>query len=254
MWTFDNFPIARANATLGTNIDQAWLDRVRLSSVRVRRLFGGHRLGRGPGDDQQPLRRHLRRQSVDPGGQLRRDRLHARAPARKSCKCPGGTAEVLTDIADVTERMHAAGAGLEGQAFTQARDAEAGRIEQEACGGATGQALPGGQPVPGRPVQALHLQEIHRRPPGLRARGSGRDLRRRSGQLQLPALRHRCGLHPPVRERRPGRDADPLRLERRPAGRGHAGVRHRQPRRDPAAADPGPADDRCATWSCRWTS
>ncbi|MFY7718350.1 MAG: S46 family peptidase, partial [Brevundimonas sp.] len=34
MWTFDNFPIARANATLGTNIDQAWLDRVRLSSVR----------------------------------------------------------------------------------------------------------------------------------------------------------------------------------------------------------------------------
>ena len=26
MWTFDNFPIARANQTLGTNIDQAWLD------------------------------------------------------------------------------------------------------------------------------------------------------------------------------------------------------------------------------------
>src|SRR5215212_8981061 len=37
MWTFDNFPIARANQALGTRIDQAWLDRVRLSSVR----FGG---------------------------------------------------------------------------------------------------------------------------------------------------------------------------------------------------------------------
>src|SRR5215207_8655172 len=37
MWTFDNFPIARANQTLGTRIDQVWLDRVRLSSVR----FGG---------------------------------------------------------------------------------------------------------------------------------------------------------------------------------------------------------------------
>ncbi|RYH96136.1 MAG: S46 family peptidase, partial [Acetobacteraceae bacterium] len=48
---------------------------------------------------------------------------------------PGGTAEILTDISDVTERMHAAGAGLSGQAFTRARDAEAGRIEQEACGG-----------------------------------------------------------------------------------------------------------------------
>ena len=53
-------------------------------------------------------------------------------------KCPGGSAEILTDIADVTARMHAAGAGLEGQAFTRARDAEAGRIEQEACSGDAG--------------------------------------------------------------------------------------------------------------------
>ena len=37
MWTYDNFPIARANQTLGTSIDQGWLDRVRLSSVK----FGG---------------------------------------------------------------------------------------------------------------------------------------------------------------------------------------------------------------------
>ena len=37
MWTFDNFPVARANQTLRTNIDQAFLDRVRLSSVK----FGG---------------------------------------------------------------------------------------------------------------------------------------------------------------------------------------------------------------------
>src|SRR5690606_40748661 len=49
-------------------------------------------------------------------------------------RCPGGSAEILAEITDVTERMHAAGAGLDGQAFTQARDAEAGRIEQEACG------------------------------------------------------------------------------------------------------------------------
>src|SRR5690606_27335814 len=50
-------------------------------------------------------------------------------------RCPGGSAEILAEITDVTERMHAAGAGLDGQAVTQARDAEAGRIEQEACGG-----------------------------------------------------------------------------------------------------------------------
>jgi hypothetical protein len=49
-------------------------------------------------------------------------------------RCPGLTAEILTDIADVTSRMQAAGAGLSGEAFTRARDAEAGRIETEACG------------------------------------------------------------------------------------------------------------------------
>ena len=36
---------------------------------------------------------------------------------------------------DVTERMQKAGEGLSGQAFTQARDAEAGRIESEGCAG-----------------------------------------------------------------------------------------------------------------------
>ena len=35
MWTFDNFPLAKANRELGTDIDQAWLERVRLASVKV---------------------------------------------------------------------------------------------------------------------------------------------------------------------------------------------------------------------------
>jgi len=35
MWTFDKFPIAAVNAKYGTNIDQAWLDRLRLASVRI---------------------------------------------------------------------------------------------------------------------------------------------------------------------------------------------------------------------------
>ena len=136
MWTFDNFPIARANATLGTNIDQAFLDRVRLSSVK----FGGCSAGIVSGEGLVMTNNHcvatcvanLSTQAVNYAetGFTPRTR-------EEELKCPGGTAEILTDISDVTERMHAAGAGLEGQAFTRARDAEAGRIEQEACGGAT---------------------------------------------------------------------------------------------------------------------
>ena len=137
MWTFDNFPIARANATLGTNIDQAWLDRVRLSSAK----FGGCSAGIVSAEGLVMTNNHcvsscvanLSTQAINYAetGFTPRSR-------EEELKCPGGTAEILTDIADVTGRMHRAGAGLEGQAFTQARDAEAGRIESEACGGDTG--------------------------------------------------------------------------------------------------------------------
>lgn len=134
MWTFDNFPIARANRTLGTNIDQAWLDRVRLSSVK----FGGCSAGLVSAEGLVMTNNHcvatcvanLSTQEINYAetGFTPRTR-------EEELKCPGGTAEILTDITDVTQRMHAAGAGLTGQAFTRARDAEAGRIEQEACAG-----------------------------------------------------------------------------------------------------------------------
>ncbi|AQR62732.1 peptidase [Brevundimonas sp. LM2] len=136
MWTFDNFPIARANATLGTSIDQAWLDRVRLSSVK----FGGCSAGIVSDAGLVMTNNHcvatcvadLSTQAVNYAetGFTPRTR-------EEETKCPGGTAEVLTDISDVTERVQAVGAGLTGQAFTRARDAEIGRIEQEACGDAT---------------------------------------------------------------------------------------------------------------------
>ena len=134
MWTFDNFPIARANEALGTNIDQAWLDRVRLSSVK----YGGCSAGIVSGEGLVMTNNHcvascvanLSTQAVNYA-----ETGFAPRTREDELKCPGGSAEILTDISDVTARMRAAGAGLDGQAFTRARDAEAGRIEQEACAG-----------------------------------------------------------------------------------------------------------------------
>src|SRR5215207_9996583 len=40
MWTFHGFPFAKANAALKTNIDQAWLDRVRTATVRLANCTG----------------------------------------------------------------------------------------------------------------------------------------------------------------------------------------------------------------------
>ena len=136
MWTFDNFPIARANQALGTNIDQAFLDRVRLSSVK----FGGCSAGVVSGQGLVMTNNHCVATCV---ANLSTPQVNYAETGftpksrEEELKCPGATAEILTDISDVTERMQKAGEGLEGQAFTQARDAEAGRIETEACGNDT---------------------------------------------------------------------------------------------------------------------
>lgn len=133
MWTFDNFPISAANRDLGTNIDQAWLDRVRLASVRIGGASGGlvsksgliftnEHVVSGCVEDLSTEQRNFVERGFTPA---------SRAEERK---CPGMTAEVLTSISDVTPRMRAAGQGLAGEAFNKARDAEAGKIEAEACG------------------------------------------------------------------------------------------------------------------------
>ncbi len=133
MWTFDNFPIARANQALGTRIDQAWLDRVRLSSVR----FGGCSAGIVSPEGLVLTNNHCVATCVaNLSTAARNYAATGFTPARREDepRCPGGLAEVLISISDVTPRMRAAGVNLSGEAFTAARSAEAGRIESDTCG------------------------------------------------------------------------------------------------------------------------
>jgi hypothetical protein len=133
MWTLDNFPIAKANQALGTKIDQAWLDRVRLSSAR----FGGCSAGIVSADGLVMTNNHCVSTCVANLSTLANNYAETGfAPPRRDdeMKCPGAVAEVLLSIADVTTRMQTAGRALSGQAFIAARNAEAGRIESEACG------------------------------------------------------------------------------------------------------------------------
>src|SRR5437762_615600 len=101
MWTFDNFPIARANQTLGTRIDQAWLDRVRLSSVR----FGGCSAGLVSADGLVMTNNHCVATCV---ANLSTPTVNYAdtgfAPERRDdeTKCPGAVADVLLSMSDVT--------------------------------------------------------------------------------------------------------------------------------------------------------
>ncbi len=133
MWTLDNFPLARANAALGTRIDAAFLDRVRAASVNL----GGCSAGLVSGEGLILTNNHCVATCVQ--NLSTPERQYAQTgftPATRAeeRQCPGATAQILESVADVTPRMQAAGSGLSGRAFTQARDAEAGRIETEACG------------------------------------------------------------------------------------------------------------------------
>jgi hypothetical protein len=134
MWTFDNFPIAKANRALGTRIDQAWLDRVRLSSVK----FGGCSAAIVSSDGLVMTNNHCVDTCV---ANLSTPAVNYAetgfTPRRRDdeAKCPGALAEILLSITDVTQRIQAAGRSLSGQAFIAARDAEAGRVENEACAG-----------------------------------------------------------------------------------------------------------------------
>lgn len=132
MWTFDNFPIQMVNDKYGTRIDQAWLDRVRNSAVRLQGcsasfvsesgliLTNWHCVVGCVQDLSSPENDYVKNGWMP-------------ATREEEKTCPGQTAEVLTDIVDVTDRVLAAGEGLEGAAFNAARNAETAKIQEENC-------------------------------------------------------------------------------------------------------------------------
>ena len=134
MWTFDNFPIARVNQAYGTNIDQAWLDRVREASVRLRGCSASFVSPEG----LILTNHHCVVSCIQELSTAEQDFVangFLVATREEERTCPGQTAEVLTEIVDVTDRVLGAGAGLEGAAFAAARTAEINRIQDEACAG-----------------------------------------------------------------------------------------------------------------------
>jgi len=136
MWTFDNFPIETVNQKYGTRIDQAWLDRVRLASVRIQGCSASFVSDEGLILTNWHCVVGCAQELSDAQKDYVKNGFTA-GTREEEVRCPGQTAEVLTEITDVTDRVRAAGEGLEGAAFNAARQAEVGRIQNEACAGDT---------------------------------------------------------------------------------------------------------------------
>ncbi|MDQ3074367.1 MAG: S46 family peptidase [Pseudomonadota bacterium] len=133
MWTFDAFPAARMRADYGFAPDQAWLDRVRASAVR---LTGGCSASFVSGDGLILTNHHCIASCLQDLSTATRD-LHKNGivtGARSEEKsCPGQQAEVVTAIADVTDDVKAAIGTATGSAAVKARTAANSRIEAAGC-------------------------------------------------------------------------------------------------------------------------
>ena len=202
MWLFNNPPRAQLKKH-GFDPTDKWLDHVRLSSVRFNSGGSGsfvspdglvmtnHHVGAddlaklSDREEQLPPRR-VPRQDPRPGDQVqgaRTQRPHRhqgrdrrgregragrapRRPRRSSC----GTAKIA-ELEKARVR----------------REEEHPRRRRHA--------------LRRRAVPPVHVQEVHRHPHRVRPREAGRVLRRRPGQLRVPAVRPRRALLPRLRER-----------------------------------------------------
>jgi hypothetical protein len=134
MWTMDNFPSDKVEEAYGVTIDQAWLDRARLATVRLT----------GPGGCTGSI--------VSPNGLILTNRHcvedclaehtseevnvwenghYARHPGEEK-RCSATQAAYLADYEDVTDQVHAATEGLDEVEANQVRKQTLTRLEQ-AC-------------------------------------------------------------------------------------------------------------------------
>ncbi|WP_300112097.1 S46 family peptidase [Sphingobium sp.] len=133
MWTFDAFPTKAMRDSYGWAPDQAWLDHVRKSAVR---LTGGCSASFVSGAGLILTNHHcvascLFDNSSADADLLDKGFIAARREDEKSC--PGQQAEIVTAIADVTGTVQGAYKGMTGEALTRARDAAIAKIEADGC-------------------------------------------------------------------------------------------------------------------------
>ncbi|MBN1207060.1 MAG: S46 family peptidase [Myxococcaceae bacterium] len=135
MWTFDAFPSEAVKKAYGFAPTQAWLDSVRLGSVR---LAGGCSASFVSPHGLVMTNHHCIRGCVEDLSSPQKDLLATGfyAPETKDePRCPKVEANQLVEMKDITARMNSATKGLTGAAFNTALKAETAKAEAECATG-----------------------------------------------------------------------------------------------------------------------
>src|ERR1700688_2320330 len=130
MWTFDNFPSSTVKQRFGTDITSAWLDHVRLSTIRLSNctasfvspeglILTNHHCSEACLDEHSTAEQNLVR-----AGFLARSR-------DKELKCGAQVADVLVGMENVSAKVAAAIRGLDDKAANETRKKTLARLEQD---------------------------------------------------------------------------------------------------------------------------
>lgn len=133
MWTFDAFPADAMRAKHGFAPDQAWLNRVQQSAVR---LSSGCSASFVSPNGLILTNWHCVSSCVSDLSSAANDYAangFLAVAARDEKACPGMDAEVLLSITDVSARVSDALKGVAVDSLAQARGAATARIEEESC-------------------------------------------------------------------------------------------------------------------------
>ena len=132
MWTFDNPPRAAIGEKYGVTLDAAWLDRVRLATVR---LEGGCTGSFISADGLILTNHHCGEECVAQNSTPDSDLVsngYLAGTREKELRCQEEAISVLVGTEDVTAEVAAATAGLAADAVVEARRRELTKLEQ-AC-------------------------------------------------------------------------------------------------------------------------
>jgi len=132
MWTYNNFPSAAVGKAYGFAPDQAWLDHLRLSSVRI---AGGCSASVVSAQGLVMTNHHCARSCIENVSGLthkdyNRDGFLAKSEADEP-RCPGMELNQLAEITDVTQRVQAATKDVAPDAFNDVQRAAIAAIEKD---------------------------------------------------------------------------------------------------------------------------